>query len=244
MSEYADPERSNPDRSALGRPDTGCEAFDLDLGELAAGVIDIAEMPALATHLDGCLRCRLALDELTATVDRLSLLGPEIEPPPGFEARALASFRGAERRDDADPLARRRRAVVVVTVAATIALAIGLVAARTSRSSDVATAFDRVQVSQVRTARLVGVDGERVGSVIQLRGARTTYVMSLDRPIRGVTYRCEIAGLGSKPLVEWWTPQGSGHSWTLETTQAPSIVDGVRLVASGGATYATATLRD
>ena len=73
----------------------GCEPFDAELGELATGAVDPAEVPDVAEHLETCARCRLVLDELAATADRVALLGPEREPPPGFEARALTSFRGA-----------------------------------------------------------------------------------------------------------------------------------------------------
>ena len=231
------------------RPD--CEGFDLSLGELAAGVIDAAEMPLLATHLEGCLRCRLTLDELTATADRLSLLGPETEPPPGFEARALASFRTAEHSAAASSagtgptrFTTRKVLVVALSAAAVIALVVGVALTRATNTDGVtASTLDRVHVSDVRTARLLGADGRAVGSVIQLTGERTTYVMSLDRPAPGDAYRCEVTSpRGPDEALGWWTADGSNHSWTVETTRTPTATDDIRLVSKGGSVWATASL--
>ncbi|MEZ5179095.1 MAG: sigma factor [Acidimicrobiales bacterium] len=122
---------------------TGCEPFGAELGELATGAVDPAEVPDVAVHLETCARCRLVLDELAATADRVALLGPEREPPPGFEARALTSFRGAQPRHRAaalaSPRAERRRWPALAAAAVVAALVFGLVVGRRSAPTAPAT---------------------------------------------------------------------------------------------------------
>lgn len=223
----------------------GCERFDLELGELAAGVIDPAEVPDVAAHLESCARCRLTLDELAATADRLALLGPEREPPPGFEARALTSFRGALPRSHAAPAARRRtgwsRVGPVLAAAAVVAaLVLGVVAGSRLGSSDAPTS-GRVDV--VGDAALQAPGGEVVGSVVALRGDRTTYVMELAEPEAGEVYDCEVVGAdGARQPVGTWSVNGAKHSWTGETDRAPAAGDRLQLVDATGQVAATAAL--
>lgn len=228
----------------------GCERFDLELGELASGVTDPAELPALAVHLETCARCRLALDELSTTADRLALLGPELEPPPGFEARALTSFRAAQPRSSARSAVphrdRRRRVLTVTLAAAAVAVVVGI-GAVVLRSADRPDAGDATlaaaQVDTVRAAPLLEPDGTRVGSVVALTGSRTTYVMSLDAPEPGEVYRCQVVGAdGDHEVVGWWSVEGSKHSWTAETDRPPAAGDRVQLVGEDGEVAATAVV--
>ncbi len=75
--------------------------------ELALGIADGEERAAGFEHLAECPRCRAQLERLAATADELVLLAPAVEPPAGFEDRAVATMRaGSATRGGARRLAR------------------------------------------------------------------------------------------------------------------------------------------
>ena len=78
------------------------ERFIADLAELASGVLDRGEEPALLNHLVDCPNCMAEFEELVSVAKSLLLLVLEIEPPVGFDTRfwerveACSSGNGAE----------------------------------------------------------------------------------------------------------------------------------------------------
>src|ERR1700722_6027514 len=66
---------------------TSHERFIADLAELATGVLDRREEPALLNHLVDCPDCMAEFEELVSAAKSLLLLVLEIEPPVGFETR-------------------------------------------------------------------------------------------------------------------------------------------------------------
>jgi hypothetical protein len=66
---------------------TSHERFIADLAELATGVLDRREEPALLKHLVDCPNCLGEFEELVSAAKSLLLLVLEIEPPVGFETR-------------------------------------------------------------------------------------------------------------------------------------------------------------
>jgi hypothetical protein len=81
-----------------------CQQFEEQAVELALGGVDEPRRAELARHAATCPSCHVRLEELSWLGERLLLLAPEIEPPPGFESRVLerlaapgASGAGAER---------------------------------------------------------------------------------------------------------------------------------------------------
>jgi len=69
-----------------------CETFRELAPELALGTAVGDERAAALDHVRSCAMCRQVLAELTGTVDALLLSAPAVEPPAGFELRALAAF--------------------------------------------------------------------------------------------------------------------------------------------------------
>jgi hypothetical protein len=63
------------------------ERFIADLAELATGVLDKREEPALLNHLVDCPNCMGEFEQLVSAAKSLLLLVLEIEPPVGFETR-------------------------------------------------------------------------------------------------------------------------------------------------------------
>jgi hypothetical protein len=68
---------------------TSHERFIADLAELATGVLDRREEPALLNHLVDCPNCMAEFEQLASAAKSLLLLVLEIEPPVGFEGRFL-----------------------------------------------------------------------------------------------------------------------------------------------------------
>ena len=66
---------------------TSHERFIADLAELATGVLDRREEPALLNHLVDCPDCMAEFEELVSAAKSLLLLVVEIDPPVGFETR-------------------------------------------------------------------------------------------------------------------------------------------------------------
>src|SRR5580704_10650410 len=66
---------------------TSHERFIADLAELATGLLDGREEPALLNHLVDCPNCMAEFEELVSAARSLLLLVLEIDPPVGFETR-------------------------------------------------------------------------------------------------------------------------------------------------------------
>ena len=98
-------------------PPIGCQQFDERADDLALGLVDEPERSQLLAHAAGCTACQALLDGLGTVVDRLLLTAPQVEPPAGFESRALARFAAV-------PAARRRVRAPLWAVAC-IALVVG-----------------------------------------------------------------------------------------------------------------------
>ena len=69
-----------------------CAAFREVAPEVALGIADGDRRSVALEHLAGCAACRQHLDGLTATLDSLLLVSPEVDPPEGFSDRVLATF--------------------------------------------------------------------------------------------------------------------------------------------------------
>lgn len=89
-----------------------CRAFETAAPELAAGGVAEPERTALLAHAMSCRMCAALLDDLAAITDGVLLLAPEVEPPVGFESRAVAAMTGP-----VAPRPARGRALVAAAVA-------------------------------------------------------------------------------------------------------------------------------
>jgi hypothetical protein len=72
-----------------------CDEFDQGVDELAVGTLGEPERGILLDHAASCPACEARLNWLAGLADRLLLLVPEVEPPAGFEAGAMARMVGA-----------------------------------------------------------------------------------------------------------------------------------------------------
>src|SRR5262245_6854787 len=104
----------------------GCEHVRELGAEVALGIADGEDRARVLEHVAECADCRRELERLSAVADELLVLGPEREPPAGFEVRVLGAIR--PRRGRRRWLPERRRWVRAWPAVAA-ALAAGLLTA-------------------------------------------------------------------------------------------------------------------
>ncbi len=117
-----------------------------------------------------CAECRTLIDELSRTADSMLLLGPQKEPPIGFESQAISRVRG---------MRPRQRLKMAAAVASIVLVAIGATAiimeTTSARDRDLANRYlallegrshGELFATPLRTA-----DGGRAGQVFAYEGS-------------------------------------------------------------------------
>ncbi len=207
-----------------------CSDFDTDAAELALGLVDDPRRTALVEHAASCRRCQARLDDLVAVVDQLVLLAPQVEPPAGFETRALARM-GAPAAD----LGWARRARILTSLLALVAtLTLGMVVGRmlvhtTGRAE--------------RTANIHNAAGAAVGEVHLVADPRPHILVSVLRPPTTPGMRtCELERPdGSWAVVGTWTKEEiSTGVWAAALDPALMHAKAMRVTNDDGALLASA----
>ncbi len=204
----------------------GCEQFDVHADELALGQLDEPLRSALLAHAADCPHCRSLLDSLGTVADRLLLAAPRVEPPAGFETRALSRLdMGAAR-----PPRRSISLWWVAAVAGGMVLAGAFVAARLDGEPKAAT------------ATIVAAAGGEVGSV-QLIAEPTPHVLvTITAPRPGpATRNCELQRPdGTWVQVGWWDAADVASGvWAVGID--PTLLDATAMrIVSDGDVLATA----
>jgi hypothetical protein len=172
--------QNNNDRNT--RPVT-CADFDLDVDELALGLIAEPRRSALLDHSGSCAVCQANLDAATALGDRLMLLTPDAEPPAGFESRVLARL-GTESPSQRRP-ARLRWLVAAAVVA--LALLAGTLVGWVSRGTTVHEA------GVVKHGVIASSTGAEVGTIQLISAPQPHVLVSIGTPRAGPGVRhCEL----------------------------------------------------
>jgi hypothetical protein len=165
-----------------------CEQVRELAAELALGVLPGWERAAALAHISGCAGCRDELDELAGVADVLLLLGPEAEPPAGFESRVIASI--AAGRSPSEGRRVRPQSWPLVGLAAVVAVILGLVIGSVAgrRSSPSPTA-GRVAVM---VSRAPGWKGSVVAAPVSGHAARTQVFLEATSSRQYGTYTIEV----------------------------------------------------
>jgi hypothetical protein len=203
-----------------------CAELEELAAELALGNVSGAERASALDHLAGCAACRELVADLAGVADRMLLLAPVIEPPPGFESKVLARMGVAPARDARPP--RYRRLLVAV---AAVALVAGLSSAGAAWLSDEAE-----RPVGIRTA-LVADAGRWTCRAVVYGDRPTWLVVSLDRTDGlSSSFSVEAFHTGSDTPV----PVGNlvldqGHGSLARTVQLPAgEVEKVRVLDGKG----------
>lgn len=69
----------------------GCDGA-VATADLALGLLTGEDRAAALAHLADCASCRVEVEQLADVADRLLLLSPQSETPPGFESAVLAAM--------------------------------------------------------------------------------------------------------------------------------------------------------
>ncbi|HET9060893.1 MAG TPA: hypothetical protein VFN61_13310 [Acidimicrobiales bacterium] len=222
--------------SGAGMPGA-CPGNEERLIDLVVGHLAGKEREAVLAHLERCRQCSVRVAGLSASVDDLLALAPEVEPPAGFEARVFARLRangtsparpsgragarpgaprlrglsGAGRRADRQAVrqaARRRWDHRVLGAAAALVLVMG--AAVGGGFALGRSSGEHVAAASVMTGRLM--DGAvAVGKVMVYPGRTTWLFMYLDQGRWSGSLRCEVVARDGYVMKvgDFWAGAGS-----------------------------------
>lgn len=202
---------------------TACSEFDAAVDELAVGAVSEPLRSDLLAHAASCPSCDLRLRELVAVADRLLLLAPSAEPPPGFETRVLAALRPR----------RRRRPLLAVAAVSVLAFAGAAVVLARDGDGD---------ADPRRSAPIVAAGGDVLGEVVLVAEPRPHVLVSVDDPRPGPGVRsCELVlADGERVVVGSWDYRAIDTGvWAVAVDDrlldavSMRITDGDRVIASG-----------
>jgi hypothetical protein len=208
--------------------------------ELALGVASGVERAHALEHLASCPDCRALVDDFAATADSILLLAPQVEPPIGFEARAVALARG-----------RRRlswRWLGAVAAAALIGgLASGGIIYGAGGGDRELAAAHKILLREIggkslRVAEIRSLDGRAVGRVYAAQGNPSQgkpswlFLVITDRDGTG-NYRVELAPVAGDSIQAkgLFTLDAGKGNWSttaaidIEQLQSVRILDNVNV---------------
>lgn len=213
-----------------------------ELGELALGILTGEDRAGVLAHLEGCERCSTELGELTAVADRLTMDGPEADPPAGFELRVLERIQEQPRRPWLS--SRRRTQAVMAVAAAALALlaafAVGRATERRRSPSPTRSAAPALG-SGLRVAELTAA-GKARGEVYAYSGRSPWLLVTVSDLPAGSSVTCEVTTASGTELRlgTFWLPSGHG-SWATGLPVAPGALRSAQVTAASGAVLARAT---
>ncbi|MBO0715536.1 MAG: hypothetical protein J2O39_02605 [Acidimicrobiales bacterium] len=223
-------------------PVFSCVELEQVAGELGLGVLGGLERAAALAHVESCPRCRTLVEEAVQLGERLLELGPEAQPPVGFESRVVARQNGpiarGRRRD------RRRWAVLgagagAAATAAGLFLGLGLPGGQGHQPA----AISASTAAGTRTAPLMSDHGE-VGQVFVVAGKPTWVFMTVMMSGSSQMVSCQVIttsgqhlDLGSFPVSDTYR-----SSWSSALDVNPASIKSVQLVAPGGQVLSHASL--
>ncbi|MEO6712736.1 MAG: zf-HC2 domain-containing protein [Mycobacteriales bacterium] len=177
-----------------------CAEFKELAPEFVFGLLDGADRVAAVAHLTICADCRGYVAELSATADALLLIGPEAEPPSGFEA--LVADRLRRERPRTDSRWHVLAAAAAAAVIGVVALSIGVYAGRSTAPQQA-----------LRRAPIVNATGE-IGEVFLHQGDEKSwcYVSLTGAPNDGVYDVLATLKDGQVVVVERVSVRG-GHGY-------------------------------
>lgn len=215
----------------MNRPVT-CEEFDDAVDELAVDGVDEPRRSELLDHAAGCARCQARLDELAAVADRMLLLAPAVEPPPGFESRALARMAATTTTTTRPSRLLRPPAAAALLL---VALAVGILVGRTT-SEPTAT----------RSGTIVSAAGARVGTVALEASPRPHVVIAVDSPggRAGGVRSCELVMADGRTVVvgDWTSEEIASGVWATAVDKDLLDARAMRILGDDGRVIATAEL--
>jgi hypothetical protein len=207
-------------------------AADLVLGSLAGD-----ERAQLLEHVATCPACAGLVTDLGIVVDRLLLLGPEVDPPAGFETAVLRRVRP------------RHRARTWLAVAAALVLvagtAVGIERYRQNGglTREYVTALHNIGGTKLRAARLIGPANTAWGQAFVYEGTTSWVFVSMQWDVPNGTYAIALDRQHGQPtMVVNGLHLVNGEGSLGRTVGHTSDITDVRVVDTSGQTVCTARL--
>lgn len=215
-----------------------CALVEARLEDLALGQVPEPERGALLAHAAGCGRCGPALAETAALVDELLALAPRVEPPAGFEGRALAAM-GSEPSGVGHDRRRRAGSMLVAAAAVIVVAVVGLAALRIAGDGSGGDG------PGVRRAAVLALSGDEIGEVV-VTADPARIILALDGPADWPgTWTCEVRDLrGRWRRVGAWTADdvADGRDWSSPLPASGTEPVAMRVRGATGAVLALADL--
>ena len=211
-----------------------CEDVRDVAAELALGSATGEERAHALVHIAECAECRALVEELSRTADSLLLLGPEREPPIGFETRAMARFAPHRRRRPS-----WRSLVAAALVAALSAGGTLAVMARVNTNDHkLAVRYEKL-IQQLggrtlRAAELRSLDGTPVGKVYAYDGKPSWLFLVLDDSEGTGNYQVEVDPVGDSIRLAGVQIHDGKASWATTAAVAIDDIQSVNIIDSTG----------
>lgn len=204
-----------------------CDEFQEQVDDLALGQLEEPRRSELLLHASGCQSCQALLSGLGAVADRLLLAAPQIEPPAGFESRALARMGSP---------ASPQRAWWVSAIGGLVIVVAGLVAW---------WSWSARETPNVVAAPIMAESGSDIG-VVELRADPSPHVLVVidsPRPDPG-TRTCQLQrGDGDWVTVGSWEVEDiAAGVWAVGVESALLEATAMRVLTADGSVLATADL--
>lgn len=210
-----------------------------EAAELALGLLTGTDRADLLEHLDKCASCRAEVEGLAEVSDRLLLLTPTAEPPPGFESDVLAAILPGAEGAKRDRWRRPLMAVGSVAAALFMALAVGW-ALGSSSSQDQPLASEAVMVTP---------SGRDVGSVRIQEGDPAWLLVSVpgwrrwDEQVgHALDYRVRVHMSDGTSMEFDDVSLSADGAWAATAALDPSAVSEVSIVDATGRVWCTGRL--
>lgn len=143
--------------------------------ELALGIAAGEQRARALAHMASCSECRTLVDDLSRTADSMLLLGPQKEPPIGFESQAISRVRGMRPRQRLKA-AGLIAAIVLVAIGATTTVMLSI----TARDRDLANRYlallEGRSSGELFATTLRTEDGARAGQVFAYEGRSNNWI--------------------------------------------------------------------
>lgn len=220
-------------------PTPTCEDVQLLISEVALGIASGDERALALAHTRSCGGCRRVMEELSATADAFLLLGPQHEPPAGFESTTLAKIQSLRR-----PKKVRSRLVAAILVSVLVTGGVGFWL--TSDDRKVATyyrdALAEANGKYFAVVPLRSTDGERAGHMFAYEGDPTWVFLIFATPLDAGRYEAELETPGGKihHLGPFEITPGD-VTWGRDLPVGLRSVRAVRVVDDSGAVALQAT---
>jgi hypothetical protein len=179
-----------------------CARFREFADALALGEVDGPLRHELLEHSSRCAACQAHLSQLTVVTDRLLLMAPSTEPPPGFEGRVLERLANARGDGPAAEAERRRRTRLRGLLAAAVLLTVAVVGATAGRLS----AEHTPELRAISQGRIIRADGSVAGMVRVVDRPRPMVLITIDAPRKSdIRVTCSLVKLDwtSVPIGSW-----------------------------------------